>query len=232
MATLFDAARDVSQDIFRNIVSLRESQDLFDDLTDGDEELSRTAIELEAHVKRDMPLGLVNRGFAYSMAIGYPFETQPFMSSRFGDGTFGVWYGALEGETTIYETAYHMMRAELCVAGIDEIVIRERAVYWVFCNAVLLDMTAKGKDFPQLTASDYGFTQQLGRRTQREGHPGLLARSARSEGTNAVIFNPDVLNNPRLAYHLSYAFDPATQTVKVERTSGELLMVVNGASWF
>jgi len=232
MPALYDVARDVSEDVYRNIVSLRTAQDLFDDLTAEDEELSRTAVELEAHVKRNLPAGLINRGYAYSTAIGYPFETQPSMLSRFGDGTFGVWYGALEGETTIHETAYHMMKAELGVAGLDEIVVRERGVYWVFCNAVLFDLTGKCDAFPLLVARDYHFTQQAGRRMKTEGHPGLLARSARCRGTTAAIFNPAVLSNPRLAYYLTYAFDPASMTVKVERAPGEVLAVVEGRDWF
>ncbi len=232
MPALYDVARDVSEDVYRNIVSLRTAQDLFDDLTAGDEELSRTAVELEAHVKRNLPAGLINRGYAYSTAIGYPFETQPFMLSRFSDGTFGVWYGALEGETTIHETAYHMMKAELGVAGLDEIVVRERAVYWVCCNAVLFDLTGKCNAFPLLVAPEYHFTQQVGRRMKTEGHPGLLARSARCHGTTVAIFNPAVLSNPRLAYYLTYAFDPVSMTVRVERARGEVLAVVEGRAWF
>jgi RES domain len=233
MRALFNTAREFAQDVYRNIVSLRESQDLFDDLTAGDEHLSSVAVEVEQYVKRGIPLGVIERGFAYSTAIGYPFEVEPFMASRFGDGRSGVWYGGLELETTIYESAYHMMRAELAVAGNDGVVVRERAVYRVFLDAVMFDLTGKCDDFPDLVANDYSFTQQVGRRMREEGHPGLLVRSARyEEGTNSVVFNPAVLTNPRISCYLTYIFNPRTLAVQVERTPGETLMIVEGVRWF
>lgn len=229
---LFDVAREIAQDIFRNIVSLRESQDLFDDLTGGDAELSAIAAHVEAHVKKTLPAGFINRGFSYSTAIGYPFETQPFMHSRFGDGTYGTWYGALESETTIYETAYHMLKTELSIEGQDGVVIRERAVYWVSCNAVLCDLTGKCEEYPQLLANDYAFTRQIGKRLQKEGHPGLLARSARCEGSNIVVFKESILSNARLAYYLTYYLDVPARKLTVERSPGEIIAGIDGNCWF
>src|SRR5690242_2267971 len=55
---LFDKVRDFNDDVFRNIVSLRESQDLFDDLT-VDEGATRYAIAAEAQVKSNIPVGVL-----------------------------------------------------------------------------------------------------------------------------------------------------------------------------
>ena len=141
MDKLFTKVTEFRKNVFRNIVSLREQQDLFDDLTEGNSELSAIAIEAEARVKENIPLGFIERGFHYSQAIGYPFETQPFMASRYGDGTFGVWYGSVDSlETSIFETAYHMIHDELNIFGLREIVVRERAVYLVFCEGILIDL--------------------------------------------------------------------------------------------
>lgn len=230
MRSIFSKSTDFNQDVYRNIVSLRESRDLFDDLTGGDSELSSLAIEAEARVKENIPKGLIERGYHYSQAIGYPFETQPFMASRYGDGKFGVWYGSVDRmETTIFESSFHMIQDESNIEGLNEIVVRERAVYLIHCEAILFDIVGKEKAFPQLVANDYSFTQAVGRRLSQEGHPGLLAPSARCKGINSVIFNPEVLDSPRHHCYLTYHLDPATRTVKVERQPGEILMVVEFA---
>ncbi len=230
MGNIFSKSTDFCQDVYRNIVSLRESQDLFDDLTDGDPELSSLAIGIEARVKENMPQGLIERGFHYSQAIGYPFDTQPFMASRYGDGKFGVWYGSADRlETTICESAYHMIQDESNIEGLNEIVVRERAVYLIFCEAILFDIVGKEKAFPQLLSNDYSFTQSIGRRLSQEGHPGLLAPSARCKGINVVIFNPAVLKMPRLHCYLTYHLDPSTRKVTVARQPGECLMVIDFA---
>jgi hypothetical protein len=230
---LFEKSIDLDQDVFRNIVSLRESVDLFDDLTDGDESLSEVAIEAEMRVKKDLypaQPGLIYRGFHYNTAIGYPFETEPYMATRYGDGTFGVWYGALDLETTLYETVYHMLRVELAVEGISDVIIRERAVYKIHCCAILLDLCGKEIDYPQLVSNDYEFTHTIGKRLQREGHPGLLAPSARCGGKNIVVFNPSVLSDPINHCFLTYSFNPDKMEVKIEREEGKVLKNIQASA--
>jgi len=221
---LFNRNRDLDQDIKRNIVSLRKSDNLFDDLSEGDEELNLLAIELEREVKKDIPAILIDRGFHYTTAIEYPFSHEPYLHSRFGDGSYPVWYGAMALETTIFETAYHMMRAELAIEGLDETVYRERAVYNVHCHALLLDLAGKQGDYPALVVDDYAFTQQIGKRLHGEGHPGLIAPSARCDGENVAIFRRETLSQPRLGCYLNYAFDPHTRQVTIERRRGRTLM--------
>lgn len=226
---LFDKSIGFDQDVFRNIVSLRESVDLFDDLTEGDEALSEVAIEAEMRVKKNLhpaQPGVIHRGFHYNTAIGYPFETEPYISTRYGDGTFGVWYGSLDMETTFYETVFHMIRAELAVEGLSEVVIRERAVYKVHCCAILLDLRGKKKSFPQLVNNDYTFTHSIGKRLHQEGHPGLVSPSARCNGDNVVVFNPTVLSNPTNHCFLIYYFDPRKNEVRIEREEGKTLRTI------
>jgi hypothetical protein len=221
MQDLLNVTRDLDQDIFRNIVSLRETQNLFDDL-DADEISTEVAIQAEMRVKQTIPSGFLARGFHYSTSIGYPFQTEPFMASRFGDGTYGVWYGGLELETTVFETVYHMVRNELAIEGMTEVVVRDRAVYRVHCRAVLMDLVGKEEAFPLLIADDYAFPQEIGRRLHHEGHPGLLAPSARRKGgINSVIFNPEVLHNPQNHCFLTYRLDPHRAQVTIERQPGQ-----------
>ena len=234
--TLFDKTADFDGQPYRNVTSLRESEDLFDDLNDGDEGASAIAAEAEMRVKDHLidrfPENFY-RSFHYTRSIiDYPFKSEPYLFTRFGDGTYGVWYGSLEMKTTVFETGFHMIKAELAVEGLDEVVVRERAVYRVRCRAILIDLRGKQKSFAKLLADDYGFTQQIGRRMDREGHPGILVPSARIKGTNLVIFNPDVLSDPRLHCYLTYFFDPLTLNIRVERSVGRTWLKVDGRKWF
>lgn len=234
--TLFDKTADFGGQPYRNVTSLRESEDLFDDLNDGDEGASAIAAEAEMRVKDHLidrfPENFY-RSFHYTRSIiDYPFKSEPYLFTRFGDGTYGLWYGSLEMKTTVFETGFHMIKAELAVEGLDEVVVRERAVYRVRCRAILIDLRGKQKSFAKLLADDYGFTQQIGRRMNREGHPGILVPSARIKGTNLVIFNPDVLSDPWLHCYLTYFFDPLTLNIRVERSVGRTWLKVDGRKWF
>jgi len=228
MQELLNRNRDVDQIIKRNIVSLRVSENLFDDLSDGDDELSQLAMELERSIKSNIPININERAFHYTTAIEYPFTHEPYLSTRFGNGTYPVWYGSINLETTIYETAFHMVRSESQIEGINEIIYRERAVYDVHCHALLVDLIGKEEKFPQLITNDYDFTQQIANRLHKEGHPGLVAPSARyKSGDNFVVFRKAMLSDSRLNCYLGYAYDPQTKSVRVEREPGVELMVVN-----
>ncbi|MRR07500.1 MAG: RES domain-containing protein [Deltaproteobacteria bacterium] len=222
MKALFVRTNDFQGDVFRNIVSLRESVDLFDDLIDEDGQ-SRYATIAESRVKESIPIGLIDRGFHYTTAIDFPFTKEPYMLSRYGNGTFGVWYGSLQFETTIHETVYHMVREESRIEGATGLLVRERAVYLVRARAVLIDLVGKEKRYPDLVSDDYSFTQQIAERLQKEGHPGLLAPSARCAGTNLVAFTPNILNGPRVNCYLTYSYDYHTKTVEVERQPGDVI---------
>lgn len=222
MKALFVKTNDFQGDVFRNIVSLRESVDLFDDLTDEAGQ-SQYATVAEARVKELIPIGLIDRGFHYTTAIDYPFTKEPFLLSRYGNGTFGVWYGSLQLETSIHETVFHMMREESKVEGLTGRLVRERAVYLVRARAVLIDLVGKEKRYPDLVSDDYSFTQQIAERLQKEGHPGLLAPSARCAGTNLVAFTPNILNDPRVNCYLTYTYDYQAKSVEVERQPGDVI---------
>ena len=215
---------DVHQDLVRNIVSPRVSQDLFDDLSDDPEDW-RSAIELELTTKPSLfssSQPIIDRPYEEALwndAINYPFKH--WMRSRYSDGSFGVWYGADGIETTVYETAYHWRRGFLQDAGMTQPGIRiERRLYLVRCDAALVDLRSSVAKIPALIdPQDYSLTQQIGSRLHREGHPGLLTRSARCSGEVYPILNPALLSNPRQHCHLSYT-TTASGGVAVEREPG------------
>jgi hypothetical protein len=219
---------DVSQDVARNIVSLRQSQDLFDDLTD-DPAGWRLAQQVEDEVKPPLYRSrspIIDRPFedaAWFNAIMWPFKH--WQASRFSDGSYGIWYGSESVETTVHESAYHWYRGLLSDAGFERLtVMAERKVYLVACNAALLDLRAAASRHPDLIhPSDYTFCQSLGARVHREGHPGLLTPSVRRcGGENFAIFNPAVLSDPRHNCQLTY------------RLEGEQIVVEKqpGVAWF
>jgi len=217
-------------DAHRNIVSLRESQNLYDDLTDSSQGW-QAAIDLELTVKPHTYISnqpIINRPFEESKineAIEYPFEH--WSKTRYSDGSFGVWYGTDSLETGIHETVYHWHSRLLMDAGwhkLDNVFI-ERKVFLVRCDALLLDFIPKLKIYPALIdSSDYHFTQQVGARIHHEGHPGLISNSARCEGVIYAIFNQRVLTDPRHLCYLNY--QTQSGSVIIEREPGiELLKI-------
>lgn len=231
---LFDAIslRDVHRDLLRNVKGLRISQDLYDDLS-ADPRDWPLAIEAQMRARpvRARPPAIIHRPFEqadYLDAVRFPFDH--WARSRFSSGRFGVWYGSAQMKTTIHETVYHWMRM-LRDSGFDRHdrpVYGERRVFRVRCEAALLDLRPLSARFAALVDPDsYRFTQGVGARVHREGHPGLINGSARCEGDVYALFTPKVLSKPRNHCDLTYHFDPThPRSVRVERTPGRRLMTV------
>ena len=216
---LFEKNAVISNDTFRNIVGLRESVNLFDDLSDDPDDQA-IAIQAELEIKKDIhppSPATIYKGFYYNMAIAYPFLTKPFIDTRFGDGSFGVWYGSLDLTTTIFETCYHIFNAISAVENHPNIIKQERAVFSVLCNAILIDLSDKVDQYPDLVSNDYSFCQLIGKKLQKGKHPGVLYASARAEGRNLAVFNPESLSNPQNNCYLTYIFSTKDKTVRIER---------------
>jgi hypothetical protein len=200
---------DTHGDLIRNIVSLRQSENLFDDLSEDSEDW-QSAVQLELSTKPPLFVShvpIIDRPFEeaqWNDAIGYPFRH--WMRSRYSDGSFGIWYGADTIETTVHETAYHWRNHLLADAGFTQPGVQiERKIYKVRCDAALLDLRKAVPAFPALIDStDYSVTHLIGARLRREGHPGLLSKSARCKGDVFAVLNPDVLSQPRPACFLTY----------------------------
>lgn len=213
----------INQPLIRNIVSLRDSQQLFDDLTDNPDGL-QAATALEAATK-PLPYAshqsIIHRPFEeaeFLSAILYPFEPNHWSASRFSTGEFGVWYGSDSIETGVHETAYHWRYGLLADAGWEDRIGTsiERRIHQVNCHAHLVDLTNKTHDWPGLTANHYDFCRDLGTQAQHDGLPGLWTPSARSPrthfsthadtnpGTNAALFTPAPLSAPTTLCWLTY----------------------------
>lgn len=225
----------MNQDAAGNIVSLHQSQDLFDDLSDDPAEwLLAQAVEdqIKPPPYRSVT-PIIDRPFEdaeWFNAITWPFKH--WQASRFSDGSYGIWYGSESVETTVYESAYHWCRGLLSDAGFEQMtVIAERKVYLVTCTAALLDFRKATVDHPDLLhPSDYTFCQSVGARIHREGHPGLLTQSVRRpEGESIAIFNPAVLSNPRHNCQLTYRLEG--RQIVVEKQPGVAWMSLDVANF-
>jgi hypothetical protein len=225
---------DVHTDVFRNIVSIHVSQDLFDDLSTSPADWVQ-AQWIEDEVKPlayQSNIPVINRPFEdahWCNAIEWPYKH--WQASRFSDGSFGVWYGCDSVATSVFETVHHWVNGFLKDAGFEkENVIAERQIYLVACDAALLDFRSHVLKSPGLVhKSDYSYAQAIGARLHREGHPGLVTASARHvAGHNYVILNPNVLSNPRQHCHLRYQLDG--NRVRIEKQTGLAWMEVETTS--
>lgn len=231
MQALFSslALADVHQDVTRNIVSLRVSRHLFDDLSDDPAAWS-SAQQLELATKSQLFISsqpIIDRPFEeaeWNEAIAYPFQNSA--KSRFSDGSFGVWYGADSIETSIHETVYHWQKGLLEDAGFNRPGVEiQRRIYLVQCDSLLIDLRPCIVNHPEIThGSDYTTTHLIGSKLHREGHPGLITPSARSAGEVFAIFTPKVLSNPRHSCYLTYT--TTAHGVEIQRTPGEVWMIV------
>ena len=212
---------DFRGDLVRNIKGIRVSQDLFDDLAQ-DAADREVAIAAEGATRIPSAAPLITRPFDYGAVITYPFAPYNWQATRYSDGLeYGVWYGALELETTVYETVYHWHRFVSDSFSLDREILGERRVFQVRCEAILIDLR-QAREPRLVDKRDYAFTQQLGRHLWRRAQSGLLAPSARAPGVSAAILRPEALSEVRDLCYLTYRLKG--RTALVERTPGETWM--------
>jgi len=218
---LFDRLTEFHGPVYRNITSLRVSQDLFDDLVD---DAPGRAAALAADLRMRTPqTGVIERGLVYSQAITYPFASDSLVASRYGDGRLRVWYGALEPETALAETCWHALRQVQALEGVTDVVTRYRAVYDVRADGLFLELRGKEIEHPELLDEDYAATQAIAHHVAGQGLPGLLYPAARwPDGSCLAAFRSDPLSDPRPLYYLTYRIDAAAGHVEVERTPGRV----------
>ncbi len=223
---------DLHGDLVRNIKCVRVSQNLFDDLSDDpDEQALAAAAESAGRIPSAAPL--ITRAFDYGAAVTFPFVNFNGQGTRFSDGVdYGVWYGAFELETTVYETVHHWH--EFVADSFpreDREIVAERRAFHTRCDAILVDLRGKERrERRLLDRRDYRYTQQFGRYLKAQNQNGLLVRSARCRGANAAIFTPVVLSRIRDLCFLTYRMNPTQDLVRVERTPGRKWLEIKPSS--
>ncbi len=216
---LYDTLTDFDGSVYRNIVSLRSTEHLFDDLI-ADAAGQNAAIAAEMRMKPGAP-GVIDRGFEYSQAIAYPFASDNTVASRYGDGSLRVWYGAMEEDTSVAETCWHQLQQLRAIEGVDRPVVRYRAMYRVRARGLFLELRGKQGEHPELLDEDYGATQGIAKHAAGQGLQGLLYPAARwPDGSCLAAFKPEPLSDPQLIYYLTYRIDAVADTVTIERKPG------------
>lgn len=219
-------------DLLRNIKGIRRSQHLFDDLSEDSADWG-VAIAAEGEGRITAAEALVDRAFDYGTAIAYSFDPGNWQATRFSDGRrYGVWYGAPELETTVYETVFHWHRFLLdSFADADREIRGERRVFAVRCEALLVDLRGRVRSVPELIdRTSYRLTQALGDFLVAQGQNGLLSRSARHTGDVAALFRRERLSEVRHRTYLTYRCNPMQDRVVVERTPGRTLLEIAPSS--
>jgi hypothetical protein len=237
MAEAYQVTEDSRGDWHRNIVSLRTSIDIFQELVD---DAAAVAVLMEHEMatkptREQQPI--ISRPFddaatydPIATAIQWPFDHPA--ASRYSSGSYGVWYGARTLAATIHETVHHFRVNTLAsevARNCREPIVQERRVHLVHCSAALVDLRSKcGTDTALIDPCNYAHCQALGAEIRSSFLPGVLTLSARLPGADvAAVFVRDALSNPRHVCYLTYTLDSGTHRVAVERTPGVIDRVLD-----
>lgn len=129
-----------------------------------------------------------------------PFERKPNLGNKFGtlsrfsDGEWPVFYGAIERDTAEKESTYHYGRKAAGDAA-------RRAVHYSVLRCryegETIDLAPQGTAWRDLTSDDYKFCNRLGKEAHDIGIGEFLAPSARkSDGTTVPAFLRRTLSSP------------------------------------
>lgn len=143
---------------------------------------------------------------SYVMA---PFtHFSPDRPSRFSDGSYGVYYCAVQTETALLETIHHHERFMAATAEPPSWSAEFRELVGTL-QASLHDLRAGHPDWlPILDPNDYRAAQRLGAALRAEDSDGIVYPSVRHAGGEcAALFWPDVPGVPSQGRHFSYHWD-------------------------
>ena len=116
--------------------------------------------------------------------------------TRYSDGSYPVFYSALEAATAEAEIAFWFRRGFVGTPKSSR-----TAYYQGFrCTfyGVEKDLRSKVREWPDLVHdSDYSFCNELGSEARAAGLDGLVVPSARHEGANMPVFVRTALSDPK-----------------------------------
>jgi hypothetical protein len=126
-------------------------------------------------------------------------------SSRFSDGSYGVYYAARSLETAVRETAFH--RARFLAATNEAAGEIDMRAYVGKIMQPLKDIRAPR--FKYLHDPDsYTKSQAFGKSRRDHGEAGLVYHSVRHEGGECIAaFRPRVVSVPQMGAALAYVWD-------------------------
>ena len=139
------------------------------------------------------------------------------MPSRFGDGSYGIYYASDSMHTAIAETRFHRERfLAYTDEGPGEIDVR---AYVGEIARPLHDIRDGFDDLHDPDTGRYPLPQAFGRELRDQGSWGIVYRSVRDPGGQCIAaLRPPAVTIPRQGAHLSYVWDGARITRVYEKT--------------
>ncbi len=199
---------------YRNIRAVFPPIDLFEDIADPSDWEALLSAEMKTNPRLAESVGnldtvpkerrVAGQGASWVMA---PFtHYSPDRPSRFSNGTYGVYYAGNKPEVALFETVYHhekFMAATQEKAGWTSAF--RQLIRKVQCH--LYNIREKSR-FHNLYQEDYKAAQILAGHLRQEGANGLIYKSVRYEGGEAVVlFWPDCISLPVQGDDFSYHWD-------------------------
>ncbi|MGQ0664735.1 MAG: RES family NAD+ phosphorylase [Pseudomonadota bacterium] len=134
--------------------------------------------------------------------------------TRFSDGSWPVFYGALELETARDEVQHHHARDVLTDPS------HPWTAYYRYFRCAFTgstkDLRSKLAEWPELVCEDWTFCQKLGREAHGSDLDGLFSPSARTtDGTNLPVFKRAALSNPEILGRAAFSVNPGSRDVSV-----------------
>lgn len=198
---------------YRIIPSRFPLVDLFENLVDSDELETLIAIESLTNDRLMAEVGdihLVNKD-EWVTGAGATVVMAAFThigsASRFSDGSYGVYYAALDEETAIAETVFHRTRflAETAESPIEV----DMRCYVGTITAPLEDV--RGKAYEHLQNPDlasWPVCQEFGKGRRDAGSVGLLCRSVRRTEEECIgAFRTGAISRPRQGARYRYCWN-------------------------
>jgi len=196
--------------VWRNIFSIQQSQNLYDDLVSPGREMILHSLDNKTSgIDRSLPGKY--RVFQYgdvSDTIAC-FDPKYYAGSRFTRGDFGVFYGALDERTSVAEIlAMHLRRFETNMAGAAEPVIIDRKMYVCSLSGQLCtDLRPLIEVYPQITADGHEFCHGVGDMAKSISLDFLITNSERRpSGDCAAAFNPDCVTGEKFQYFFQLVY--------------------------
>lgn len=197
----------------RLIMSHYPPIDLFDDVADPAdwEALARAQSRTNPRIYEkigDLSLVPVDRrlaGEGASWVMAAFTHISPLRTSRFSDGTYGVYYAGDTLETALHEHTFHMARFYADSGTAPGWVSQVRQLVGTV-DADLTDL--RDGDFAEVLDPDvehYPAAQALARQLKEAGSNGIVYPSQRLPGGACIgVFYPDVVTPPVQGDHLRY----------------------------
>jgi len=141
--------------------------------------------------------------------------------SRFTNGSYGVYYAAIDIETAIAETCFHRVRF---LAATNEAPIEiDMRSYASDLDVSLHDIRNRQADMSIIYASEpenYASAQSLAKKLRDAGSNGIVYDSVRNMGSECVaIFRPHLLSPVRQGAHYCYVWDGVDISTVYKKTS-------------